>query len=253
MEFEKIIVEGIPVPFFDIHLFCPYISGFHRGHIRIGFRGHAIGREVWEIVYHTGFVVCLKRILAFEIQSEFFESSHEDLVEFILFPLAQRSSCILLPSRRPCFEIEDRRRKTADNRSYMRHGREIQIFQGKLEKIVGHFRLDETRWGEFVDYFQVLVKDGFYGRSFPSSKDILGIVHHAHENTEKILSGARKPIASSSHPSGRPAFSLGDSRPMFRKLSIIAESDGRIRMHPYPKLQLHITQEIGIDIFRHIG
>jgi hypothetical protein len=78
----------------------------------------------------------------------------------------------------------------------MDHRWEIEVREGKPEKHLCHLRLHETRWGECIGDLQILIEDMFDGRSLASGEDILGIVHHAHEDTEEIFSGTRKLIGS---------------------------------------------------------
>jgi len=204
MELEKIVIEGISVPFLELRFLGLDVPGFHGGLAHIRLLVHAVGSEVWEIMHHMGLIVLFEGILAFEIESQFLEGPDEDLVEFILFSGAVCTSAGPTGIISPCcpfLEIEDRRRKTGNDRPDMKHGREIEILEREPEKHLRHLCLHEARRSEFVGDLQVLVEDILDGRGLPSGEDILGVIGHAHEDAEEIFSRTRECVASSAHPS----------------------------------------------------
>lgn len=206
-------------------------------------------------MHHTGLIVLFEGILAFEIESRFLEGPDEDLIEFILFSSTVSTSTNspgIISPRCPFLEIEDRRRETGNDRPDMQHGWEIEIFEREPEKHFRHLRLHKARWSKLIGDLQILIENVLDGRSLSSSKDILGIVRHTHENTEEIFPGTRKFIASTAHSSGRTSGTdpLGHFCPVLRKFPVVAEGHGRIRIYPYEQLCLRIAQEVRIEVRR---
>lgn len=111
VKLEEIVMKRISVSFFEFHLFCPHISGLHRRLARIDFFIDNIGRKIGEIIDGTGFVISLKGILSFEVESQFFECTDKNLVDLIFLALTQKRSRIFLPAGRSRLEVEDRWRK----------------------------------------------------------------------------------------------------------------------------------------------
>lgn len=201
------------------------------------------------------FIVLFQRILTLEIESRFFKSTNECPIEFITIIRGRISDISSCTGRtRFLFEVKKWWWKRGNYRSYMNHIREIEIFERKSEKHLCHLSLYQARSCKSISDFKILIKNIFNSICF-STEDILTIIYHAHENTKNIYFRTRKFVSSSTCSTWRTTertISLRNICPIFGEFCIISKSKRRIIIPSHQKLCLYITEEILIQICRHL-